>query len=226
MGEVDAIERDGDTWAVVTAGERQPARAVVVATGARPKPLGIPGEERLTGRGVSHCATCDGPLFGGKTVGVVGGDEWALHEAVTLASFVANVIVLSPGPIEPRGAYARRAAELPNVEIRESVVIQELAGATALEGALITASSASSRVPLSGLFVYAGTEPNTSLLADLLPLHNGLVPTDAWMRSDVPGLLAVGDARCDAAGYALTAAADGALAAIAADRYVATGAWR
>ena len=216
LAEAEAIEREGDGWAVVAGGEPHTAKAVVVATGARLKSLGVPGEERLYGRGVSHCATCDGPLYRGKTVAVVGGGSAALHEALTLTSFAGKVIVLCD-KVDAQQVYRDRAAEL---DVREGVEVEEVLGDSAVEAVRLRGGET---IPVAGLFVYVGVEPNTSLLQPHVEVP---AQVDAWMRTAARGLLAVGAARADAAGYALTAAADGALAAVAAERYITTGEWR
>jgi thioredoxin reductase (NADPH) len=223
LAEVETIERDGEGWAVAAGGERYGARAVVVATGARLKTLGVPGEERLTGRGVSHCATCDGPLYRGGVVGVVGGGSAALHEALTLAGFAERVVVLAD-EITAQAVYRTRAAEEGKIELREGVSVEEVLGEGKVSGVRLRGGEL---VELAGLFVYVGLEPNTGLLAGLLELDDeGRASVDAGMRTELPGLLAVGAARRGAHGYALTAAADGAVAAIAAHKYITSGEWR
>src|SRR5581483_7937670 len=133
MGEVEALERAGDGWVVIAGGERYVARAVVLATGSRPRPLGVSGEAELIGRGVSHCATCDGPLFGGKTVGVVGGGSSALHEALTLAGFVDKVVVLAD-EVTAQAIYRKRAEDEAKLELREGVHVEAVLGDGALTG--------------------------------------------------------------------------------------------
>jgi thioredoxin reductase (NADPH) len=223
LAEVESIEREGEGWTVTAGGERYGARAVVVATGARLKTLGVPGEERLTGRGVSHCATCDGPLYRGGVVGVVGGGSAALHEALTLAGFAAKVVVLCE-EVDAQAVYRQRVEEEPKIEVREGVAVEEVLGEGKVAGVRLRGGEV---VELAGLFVYVGLEPNTVLLRGLLDLDDhGRAAVDAEMRTELPGLLAVSAARQGAHGYALTAAADGAVAAIAAHDYVKRGTWR
>ena len=95
--EVSGLEAQGRLWSVVTEEERHRAKAVIVATGSQLKNLGVPGEEKLMGRGVSHCASCDGPLYNGQTVGVVGGGDSALQETLTLANFAEHVLIFHDG---------------------------------------------------------------------------------------------------------------------------------
>jgi thioredoxin reductase (NADPH) len=206
------------------------ARSVIVAVGSRPKALGIPGEEEFIGRGVSHCATCDGPLFGGKRVAVVGGGDSALQEALTLAKFAEHVAVLQRGPeLTAQHVYRERAAATPAIEVRFGCAVEEIVGEQVVSGlrVLDLASGETSRLELAGVFPYVGLEPNTAFLAEVVPLDGaGHIATDVWMRTAVPGLFAAGDVRQDSAAQAVTAAGDGATAALAAHRYLADGAWR
>lgn len=223
LAEVESIARDGEGWSVEAGGERHGAQAVVVATGARLRTLGVPGEDRLTGRGVSHCATCDGPLYQGGVVGVVGGGSAALHEALTLAGFAGKVVVLCE-EVDAQAVYRRRVEEEGKIEVRTGVAVEEVLGDTRFSGVRLRGGEV---LELAGLFVYVGLEPNTGLLRGLVQLDDaGRAAVDAEMRTDLPGLLAVGAARQGAHGYALTSAADGAVAAIAAHRYIAGGEWR
>jgi thioredoxin reductase (NADPH) len=223
----EGLEPVGPDWRILTAEGGIRAGAVVVASGSRPKPLGVPGEAALEGRGISHCATCDGPLFRGRVVGVAGGADWALPEALTLAGFAARVILLDERPEGAAAAgqetFRRRLAAQPAIEVRPHTAVEEVLGDGALHAVRLrdVASGAASLLELAGLFVYAGLEPNTAFLRDRLPLDpDGRVPTDAWMRTALPGVFAAGDVRQDSAGHAVTAAGDGATAAVAAHRYL------
>lgn len=224
LAEVTGMEPDGRRWRVVTGEGSHRAKAVVVAAGSRPRALGVPGEARLQGRGVSHCATCDGPFFAGRIVGVAGGDNHALQEALTLAGHAAGVIILNEAPaFSGQETYRRRVAAEPKIEARHRVAVEEVLGDSALRGVRLrdVASGGESKVELAGLFVYAGLEPNTAFLDGRLRLApDGRLPTDAWMRTELPGVFAAGDVRQDAAGHAITSAGDGATAAVAAHRYI------
>lgn len=222
MGEAEALQPEGGGWVVAAGGERYASRAVVLATGSRPRPLGVPGEAALVGRGVSHCATCDGPLFGGKVVGVVGGGSSAFHEALTLVGFAASVLILAE-EVTAQAVYRKRAEDEQRIEVREGVRVVEVVGDGTVSGVKLAGGE---MVQLDGLFVYVGSDPNAALVAPLLELDaEGRVPTDRWLRTKLPGLLAAGDVRADRVGFALTAAADGATAAVAAHRYITTGEW-
>lgn len=225
LAEVERLESAGDGWRVLSSDGLYAARAVIVASGSRPRSLGVPGEARLLGRGVSHCASCDGPLYGGRVVAVVGGGDSALQEALTLAEYADRVVVLNGGPtFTAQHTYQQRVLDRPTVEVRHQVAIEEIVGADVVDGVrLREAGSESTNLSVAGVFVYAGLEPSTACLAGLDVLDaEGRVLTDAWMRTVRPGLLATGDVRAESASQAITAAGDGATAAIAAHRYLAS----
>ena len=221
LAEVESIQRIGDNWQVTTPGGTFTALAVILAAGTHPRPLGIPGEDKFQGRGISHCASCDGPLFRGKTVGVVGSGDWALQEALTLATFAAEVIIFGDGSTAQH-TLRERIAESSNITLRANVVVQEILGEKSLTAIRVRDTEGDAlEVPLASLFVYVGQSPNSGLLGGLVALDGGgHVPTDSWMRTSEPGLFAAGDVRQHAAGFAITAAGDGATAAIAAFQYV------
>ncbi|HEX2034341.1 MAG TPA: FAD-dependent oxidoreductase [Chloroflexota bacterium] len=224
LAEVERLEPQHDGWCLVTPEGRFRAPVVIVAAGARPRALGVPGEAELTGRGISHCATCDGPLFSGRVVGVVGGGDAALQEAHTLTEYVSRVVILNPAPgFTAQETYRRRVAEQPAIEVRHNVGVEEVLGDGTVSGVRLrdTVSGAESTLELAGLFVYAGFEPNTAILRDRLRLAaDGRVPADSWLRTELPGVFVAGDVRQESPGHAITAAADGATAAIAAHRYL------
>ena len=222
--EAQALEQHDRSWTVVTDEDRYVAKVVIVATGSSLKNLGVPGETRLMGRGVSHCASCDGPLYDGERVGVVGGGDSALQEALTLAGFAESVIIFnSADKFSGQQSYLQRVLSENKIAPKHRTVIQEVLGDEQVTGVRVRdlANDAVSEIPLSGLFVYIGLKPNTSLLQNILKLsETGHVPTDGWMKTERNGLYAVGDIRLDSAAQAITSAGDGATAAIAAYRYI------
>jgi thioredoxin reductase (NADPH) len=229
MAELNAIEPADDGWSLTTAEGDVHARAVILATGARLKTLGVDGEERLQGRGVSHCASCDAPLMRDRTVGVVGGGDSALQEALTLAESVADVIVLHRGDaLSAQAAYRTPALEHPKISVRYGTTVEAILGDDTV-AAIRTRDAASgeeSELELGGVFIYVGLQPNTELLADRLELDDDArVPTDATMRTELPGLFAAGILRRGSLGQAAISAGEGAAAAKAADRYLSDGSW-
>ncbi|MBI4526950.1 MAG: FAD-dependent oxidoreductase [Deltaproteobacteria bacterium] len=228
--EVQAVERRDQSWLVMTDEENFQAKAVIVATGSTLKELGVPGESRLRGKGVSNCASCDGSFFDGEVVGVVGGGDSALQEALTLANYASQVIVFQRAAnFSAQHAFQQRVLNHSKMNVRYRTVVEEILGGETVSGVrtrdLTTGEEAN--VALSGVFVYVGLEPNTGLVKSLVRLaETGHIPTDNWMRTEAPGLFAVGDIRQDSPAQAITSAGEGAAAAIAAHRYIEEGIWR
>ena len=224
LAEVTGLRQRDDGWAIDAYGEQVGARAVIVAGGSTLRTLGVPGEEGLHGAGVSYCATCDGPFFQGQDVGVVGGGDSALDEAIVLTEFASKVIVFHRrDEFRAQKVLRDRALASPKIEVRWNTTVDAILGDAEVEGVSVTdvSSGETSRVDLSGVFIYVGLEPNSKYLKDVLPLDNaGHIPTDVWMRTPMPGLLAAGDIRQNSAAQLVTSAGDGATAAIAAQRYL------
>lgn len=202
------------------------APAVILAAGSTLRPLGIPGEAEFFGRGVSQCATCDGPLYSGETVGIVGGGDSAADEALVLAQYAAQVLLFHRrDALRAQAAVAREVAARPNIEIRWNTEITAIAGDDAV-AAVKTRNAATgheSETPLSGLFVYVGLQPNSAPAAGLLETDGaGHIPVNLSMETAVPGLYAVGDLRQHSSSQLISAAGDGATAALAAHRYLAS----
>jgi thioredoxin reductase (NADPH) len=228
--EATGLRADDGRWRVSTGEGDVWARAVVIATGTTLKTLGIPGEEQLRGKGVSHCASCDAPLLRGRVVGVVGGGDSALQEALTLAQHAARVIIMHRGTaFSAQPDYIQRVQENPKIEVRLGTIVAEAIGNGGLKSVRTRTVSDGNAgdLELAGLFVYVGLVPATTLLDGVLALDaSGRIPVDGEMRSSLPGLFAAGTVRSGSAGRAGAAAGDGATAAVAADRYVRDGTWR
>jgi thioredoxin reductase (NADPH) len=227
---VQSVGAGGDRWAVTTAtGENVAARAVIVASGSSPRQLGVPGEDRLAGRGVSHCASCDGPLYRDKAVVVVGAGDSALQEALELAEHVAEVVLVHRGTsLDGQETYRQRVLVSKRISIRFETVVEEIVGDDTVTGVRVRdlRTDSTEELPVHGVFPYIGTTAQTSFLADVIELTSDRrVWTDASMRTLAPGLFAAGDVRADSAAQAISVAGDGATAAVAADRYVRDGVW-
>jgi thioredoxin reductase (NADPH) len=224
MTELEGIESAGEDWRVETGNGNVQARALILAMGSRLKELGVPGEERLQGRGVSHCATCDGPLQQDRLVGVVGGGDSALQEALTLAGPASQVIVLQrDAELTAQASYRTRVLEHPKIEVRYRAVVEEILGEEAVTGVRTRdlATGDAGELELSAVFVYVGLEPNTAAVRDRLTLDGeGRIPVDGWMRTELAGLFAAGVLRSDSPCQAAGSAGDGATAAKAADRHL------
>jgi thioredoxin reductase (NADPH) len=227
--EASALHADGGRWRVTTREGDLQARAVVIATGTALKTLGIPGEEQFHGKGVSHCASCDAPLLRNRVVGVVGGGDSALQESLTLAQHAARVIILHRGStFSAQAAYIQQVQKNSKIEVRFGTIVEEAIGNGGLERVRTRTVSdgAIAELELAGLFIYVGLAPETALLDGLLTLdESGRIPVDGGMRTSVPGLFAAGTVRSGSAGRAASAAGDGAMAALSADRYLKDGTW-
>ncbi|TMR05545.1 thioredoxin-disulfide reductase [Actinomadura soli] len=222
---LNALTPSDGAWTATTGDGEIRAGAVVVATGSALRELGVPGEAALRGHGVSDCATCDGPLHRGNTVAVVGGGDSALLEALELTNHVGKVLLLHRGEsLGGQHTYAKRVLEHASIEVRHSTVVEEILGDTVVSGVRVkdTGTGETAEEKVTGVFVYVGLRPRTDVLRDLLALDDdGRVPTDVAMRTVLPGLFAAGDIRTESAAQAVTAAGDGATAALAAHRYLA-----
>ena len=197
-----------------------------MAAGSSFRQLGIPGEEEMVGRGVSNCATCDGPLFMDQMVGVVGGGDSAADEALTLTEYAARVLVFNRS--RESGAQQilqDRLRDNAKVEVVWNALVERVLGEETVSGVAVRdlASGLESQVDLSGLFVFVGLQPGSDLVKDLVSLDNaGHIPVDISMATLVPGLYAVGDIRQNSSSQLISAAGDGATAAIAAYNYLKT----
>jgi thioredoxin reductase (NADPH) len=195
------------------------AKSVIVATGAGPRKLGVPGEERLVGKGVSHCASCDGPMLGDATVLVVGGGDSAMQESLTLAAYVRRVILLVRGKaLGGQPAYRSRVLAERRIEVRYGAEVAEIEGEAAVSGARLVSGE---RLDAQAVFTYIGLAPNTGFLREFMPLDaSGRIATDASMATVKAGIFAAGLARAGSPGRAIASAGEGAAAAFAANEHL------
>jgi thioredoxin reductase (NADPH) len=221
---VEAIEPDGGRHIVRGAETTLRARALIVAAGSRLRPLGLPAESRLMGKGVSTCASCDAPLFKGRPVCVVGGGDSAFDEALVLAGQAARVtIVCREAKPRAQKILVDRALAAGNIDILAATCVEDILGDTAVTGVRLReeASGVSRDHPAEGVFVYIGLVPNTAFLGGLVALDpQGHIETDINMRSSAEGIFAAGDIRKDFCGQLASACGDGATAAVAAARFL------
>ena len=221
---IEGIEIAGEQRILRGAGEILRADTVIIAAGSALRPLGVPGEVQFFGRGVSHCASCDGPLFAGREVCVVGGGDSALDEALVLAAHAARVTVFHRGArLRAQQALRTRATAAGNIEIALATVVEEIMGADTVTAVrLRDLATGTVRVHASsGVFIHVGLEPNTAFLRNVLALDAaGHVETDILMRTSIAGMFAAGDIRKHSVAQLAAAAGDGATAAISAVRYL------
>ena len=229
MGETTGISKSGDYKSVTTDGGEYRAKAVIVAAGSTLRQLGIPGEEEFFGRGVSQCATCDGPLYMGEVVGVVGGGDSAADEALTLTEYAGRVLLIHRrDQFRAQKQLQDRVVQHPKIEVVWNSVVDEVLGENTVSGVKLrnTVTGIENALELSGLFVYVGLEPSSELVKGLLKVDNaGHIPVKINMETDVAGLYAVGDIRQQSASQLVSAAGDGATAAISAFKYVSGKSW-
>jgi thioredoxin reductase (NADPH) len=221
---IDAVEALGGRWVVRGAEETIESEALIVATGSTTRALGVAGEAEYLGRGVSHCASCDGPLYAGREIAVVGGGDSAAQEAMTLATFASHVAVVFDGPeLTAQAVLREQLTGQRTVELVPDSQVEEILGdgtVTALRIRRLLDGSTEER-QVAGVFVYVGLEPTSSIVADFVELDTGgHIVTDIMMQSSCPGIFAAGDVRSRSASQLVTAAGDGATAAIAAFHYL------
>jgi len=230
-----ALEKNGEYFSVTLGnGQILTARAIIIATGAKHRTLDIPGEKEFYGRGVSYCATCDGPFFKNKKIFVVGGGDAACDEAMYLSRLTNQVILIHRRDrFRAQKALAERTLHNPNIQVRFNTVMKEIKGLPGMSGKVSSVVlgktgeiSGSSEESADGVFIFTGIVPQSSLVmglngslkADLD--ETGYIITDSNMATSVPGLFASGDVRACPFRQVITAAGDGAVAAHSAAAYI------
>jgi len=221
---VDTIKADGDGRVALAADQTFSGAALIVATGAHWNTLGIPGETELTGRGISYCATCDGAFFREQQVAVIGGGDTALEDALYLAKIAGKVMVIHRrDQLRAQKVLQQRAFDNPKIEFLWNAVVREVKGEQSVKALVIEdlPSSRRSEVPVDGVFFAIGQRPNSDLVRGFADLDNqGYIITDDNCGTSVPGIFAAGDVRRKGLRQISTAVGDGALAAVAAERYI------
>lgn len=211
-------------YVVTTDREEVHARTVILAPGVEPRRSGIPGEAEFIGRGVSWCATCDGALYRGKTVAVIGGGDAAVEEGMFLTKFADRVYLvhrrdqLRAAPIAQERVFANQKVELVWDSIPKRIDGTEMVEALEVEN---VKTGAPRTLPVNGVFVYIGQIPNTEWLRGTVELdEHGYIVTDGLLRTGLPGVFACGDARANPLKQIAMAVGEGALAAVQAGRYL------
>jgi thioredoxin reductase (NADPH) len=224
--ETKALERDGKVWLVRTAEDEYLARAVIVTAGADYNKLGVPGEERLTGRGVSYCATCDAAFFKGQHVAVVGGGDAAMDEGLFTTRHVDKISVIHRRDrLRASAILQERAFANPKMEFVWNTVVTEILGEEAVTGVRLRnrETGEDSSLDVAAVFIFIGQHPNTDVLGGLVPIdEGGHAVVNEWMETERPGLYVAGDARRNSARQVVSSAGDGATAAIAAEHYLSS----
>lgn len=223
--EVTVIRQNGKYWEVDTSdGQCYCTRAILLATGARYRRLGIPGEDELIGINVHFCATCDGAFYKGKKVLVIGGGNSGFEEGLFLTKFASQVDIVEFLPtVKASRILQDKVAEQPNMKVAVNHAVKEFRGKNKLE-AVIVEDRATGKVKewkYDGVFVFIGLAPNSDLAKDLAEVDNyGFIVTDKTLMTSQPGLFVAGDVRADSTKQAASAAGEGATAALMIRRYL------
>ena len=226
-GLVTDLELEGEVKKVTTkTGETYEAKTVILSPGAQPRTLGVKGEGPLRGKGVSYCATCDADFFEELDVVVVGNGDAAIEEAMYLTKFAETVTVIvihNEGVLDCNKMSAEKAMKNPKIKWIWNSVLDEIIGEELVEGVKVKniKTGEISGLDVNGVFVFIGSVPNTDFLQGKVELDKwGYIPTNDKMETNIPGVYAVGDARAKYLRQVVTAAADGAIAAVAAERFL------
>ena len=225
--DVTALELEGDVKRITTSDGVYEARTVIISTGSEYRHLGIDGEERLSGHGVSYCATCDGFFFKDQDIVVVGGGDSAMEEATFLTRFARSVTVVHRrDELRASAVMAKRAQEDPKISFAWNSRVVELHGEDSLTGVTLedTVTGDRRRLEATGLFVAIGQVPRSELVADVLELDEaGYIKVEApSQRTRIPGVFACGDVADPTYQQAITAAGSGCRAALDAEHYLTT----
>lgn len=222
--DVHNIALDGKVKVLKTSEGEIRTKAVIIATGARPRRLGVPGEEELIGKGVSYCATCDGPFFRGRRVVVVGGGDTAVKEALYLAKIASKVyIVHRRDQFRAEKMHVEKLEALEKIKPLKSHILKEI---KADENGLVKSvvvedlkTSGKKEVEVEGAFIFVGINPTTDF-ADVEKDSGGFIKANERMETSMPGVFAAGDCRTTPLLQVATAVGDGAIAAASAGKYV------
>ncbi len=225
QGTVQRISRDdGGFFTRTEEGPTFHSKTVILTAGGTPRKLEVPGEEELAGRGVSYCAVCDGPLFRGKEVAVIGGGDSAFQEGLYLTRHASKVnIVHRRNEFRAQPILQDKARENEKINFITDAVVDEIGGSPNVEWAKLrnTKDGSMQTVPLEGVFVFIGFTPNVGMFDEHLDHdEQGFLITNDHMETRVPGLYAAGDVRTQLARQITTAVGDATTAAIAAEQYI------
>jgi len=226
---VNAVDLSGDIKKVISTKAEYQGKTVIAATGAFPRPIGCKGEKEFMGKGVSYCATCDANFFEDFEVFVVGGGDAAVEEALYLTKFARKVTIIHRrDELRAAKSIQEKAFANPKVEFFWDSVVEELHGDEILSGMTVkNVKTGETRLVeadeedgMFGVFGFIGMVPNSSLYEGVLEMESGYIKTDENMKTNIPGVFAAGDIRVKTLRQVVTAAADGAIAAVQAEKYI------
>lgn len=229
--DVTQVQLEGDDKVITGHKQTYHGKTVIIATGAEPRKLGVPGESELTGKGVSYCATCDGAFFEGLPVYVIGGGDTAVEEGLFIAKFARKVyIVHRRDELRAAKSIQEKAFANDKVEILWNKVVKEITGDGLVERLVLLDTVTSEETEILadeddgtfGIFVLVGYLPETDIFKGIITTdRSGYIPTNDNMETNIPGVFAAGDVRVKPLRQVVTATNDGAIAAIQAEKYIA-----
>ncbi len=221
---INNISKNNNIFELIGDNKKYQARSIIIASGSSPGKLGIPGEEKFRGRGVSFCATCDALFFRNKPVAVVGGGDAAVEEGLYLTKFVSSLYLIHRrDKLRATKVLQDRAFANPKIKFIFDSVLENIEGKDFVEKINIknVKTGEKKELSVSGIFLYVGTQPNTEFLKNILKLDDkGYIITDNEMRTNVSGIFAAGDVREKKLRQVSTAVGDGATAAFMAEKYI------
>ncbi|MDP2923874.1 MAG: thioredoxin-disulfide reductase [Candidatus Omnitrophota bacterium] len=222
--EVLTISSSSATFNIKTQGNSYQTKSIIIATGASAKRLGVKGEDEFIGRGVSYCATCDGPLFRNKDVAVIGGGDRAVEEAIFLSSYAKTVYLAHRrGELRASQILIEKAKSIPKINFILESIVEEIQGENKVEQVLLKnlKTNSQSKISCQGVFVFVGINPNTAFLKNLMEMdETGFIITDQEMKTSEGGIFACGDCRKKSLYQVITACGDGAVAAHSTHKYL------
>lgn len=223
MASITSIDKIGDTFSLKSDSETFKASTVLIATGAEHRKLGIPGENEFEGRGVSYCATCDGPFFRNKRIVVIGGGDAACDEATYLSTLSGDVTIIHrKASFRAQKAVAERILANDGIKKIFNTVVKEIKGSAKVEAVVVenTQTGEVSEIGADGVFIFVGMIPRSDLVEMLPKDDGGYIITNEKMETPVKGLYCAGDIRSKSFRQVVTATADGAIAADSAGKYI------
>ncbi len=230
---VEEVNLEGEVKTVKTDSNEYQAKVIIISTGAKHRKLNVPGEEEFANRGVSYCATCDGPFYQDLDIYVVGGGDSALEEANYLTRYGKSVTIIHRrDEFRASGVVVENVKENPKIKFEYDSVVKEIRGDKEVnELVLENVKTKEEKIIINedgsplGVFIFIGNIAQTELFNGRIAMENGYIITDEDMKTEIEGVFAVGDTRKKSVRQAVTAASDGCIAAVMANRYLESKSW-
>ncbi len=230
---VKEVSLEGEIKTVKTDSNEYQAKVIIISTGARHRNLGVPGEKEFANRGVSYCATCDGPFYQGLDIYVVGGGDSALEEANYLTRYGKSVTIIHRrDEFRASGVVVDNVKNNPKIKFEYDSVVKEIRGDKEVDELVLeNVKTKEEKIIINedgspiGVFIFVGNIAQTEIFKGKIKMENGYIITDEDMKTDIEGVFAVGDTRKKTVRQAVTAASDGCIAAVVANRYLESKSW-